>query len=367
MKTIKINDLKVLLLKDLPNIKLLTLTYRTSYIKRIIAITAAIKLCLLAGGQDFEWTTGFDGFFDNREYFNEFTRPQTMFGSRLYAEIGFALNSHHRFRGGINYLYEFGSKGDLIAPDITMYYKGQSKHVNFFIGAFPRRRIINHPRILLEDTLIYYRPNVEGMFLEFKARRGYQNIWVDWTSRQTDTRRETFLIGGEGMIKKGIFFYKHDFIMYHYAGPAIPIPDDHIRDNGGLTVNAGVDLSSKLNLDSLVFTSGVAVSYDRIRNLYDFNFPAGWLNRLQIIHKGFGFNGLYYFGDSQILLYGDGFYKSGNYGRIDLFYESNNRGRINGKLQFSFHFVPGEINSSQSFTIFLSLEGRKNIIKNQAD
>ena len=324
---------------------------------------AVITLCILTGGQDFEWKTGFDGFFDNREYFNEFTEPQTMFGSRLYAETGFAVNSHNRFKAGLSYLYEFGSKGDLLAPDITMYYNGHSEHLNFFIGAFPRRKIINHPRILLEDTLLYYRPNVDGIFLEFRAHRCYHNIWVDWTSRQTDTKRETFLIGGEGMVKKGIFFYKHDFIMYHYAGPAVALPDDHIRDNGGVTVNAGINLSSKLNLDSILFTSGVAVSYDRIRNVYDFNFPVGWLSTIQIIHKGFGINGLYYLGDSQILLYGDGFYRSKKYGRVDLFYEINNQGRVNGILQFSFHFVPGEINSSQSFTINISLEGRKSIIK----
>jgi len=327
---------------------------------------AVIKLCLLTGGQDLEWAAGFEGFFDNREYFNEFTEPQTMFGSRLFAEIGFALNSQNRFRAGFSYLYEFGSKGDLLAPDITMYYNGQSKHVNFYIGAFPRRKIINHPLILLEDTLMYYRPNVEGMFLELRSVWGYHNIWIDWTSRQTDTKRETFLIGGEGMIKKGIFYYKHDFIMYHYAGPALAIPGDHIRDNGGLTVNAGANLSSILNLDSLIITTGVAVSYDRIRNLYDFNFPSGWVNTLELMHKGVGIRGLYYFGDSQILLYGDGFYKSEKYGRIDLFYKSNNQGRINGKLQFSFHFVPGEINSSQSFTIFISLEGRRNV-KSPAD
>jgi hypothetical protein len=350
----------------LPNIKLLTLARRAAYIRSLTTLLAVINICLLAGGQAFEWTAGFDGFFDNREYFNEFTEPQTMFGSRLHAEVGFALNSRHKFRGGLNYLYEFGSKGDLVAPDITMYYNGKSEHLKFFIGAFPRRNIIDHPLILLKDTLSYYRPNIEGMFLEARTGWGYHNIWIDWTSRQTDTKRETFLIGGEGMLRKGVFFYRHDFIMYHYAGPAIPVPDDHIRDNGGLTVNMGADLSAVINIDSLILSSGVAVSYDRIRNLYDFNFPAGWLSSIKIMHKGAGINGLYYLGDSQVLLYGDGFYKSDNYGRLDLFYESNKQRSISGKLQFSFHFLPGKINSSQSFIIYINLGGRKNILKNQA-
>lgn len=329
--------------------------------KNLTALLSLVLLSLAATAQNFEWKTGFHGFFDNREYFNEYTNPQTIFGSRISVEGGFAVNDHNRFKAGIDYLYEFGSKGDLIAPDIIMYYNGQLKYINFFIGAFPRRNLIHHPLILLKDTLEYFRPNVEGMFLEFKTGMFYHNIWIDWTSRQTNTKRETFLIGGEGMIRKSIFFYKHNFIMYHYASPATPIPDDHIRDNGGLTASIGLDLSSKIFLDSLTVTSGIAVSYDRIRNIYDFNFPAGWLGKIMLAHKGFGINGLYYNGDRQILLYGEGFYKSKSYGRLDLFYESNNSHIISGKLQFSFHFIPGKINSSQSFTIYLSLDGKRKI------
>jgi hypothetical protein len=336
--------------------------------KNLTTFLSLVLLSLVATSQNFEWKSGFHGFFDNREYFNEYTDPQTIFGSRISVEGGFAVNENNRFKAGINYLYEFGSKGDLIAPDIIMYYNGQFKHINFYIGAFPRRNLIDHPLILLKDTLEYFRPNIEGMFLEFKTRMFYHNVWIDWTSRQTNTRRETFLIGGEGMIRKNIFFYRHNFIMYHYASPAIPVPDDHIRDNGGLTASIGADLSSKIPLDSLMLTSGIAVSYDRIRNIYDFNFPVGWLSELMLVHKGFGIKGLYYNGDRQILLYGEGFYKSKQYGRLDLFYESNNSRIIRGKLQFSFHFIPGTIDSSQSFTVYLCLDGKKRLFnRSQAD
>jgi hypothetical protein len=335
--------------------------------KRLISLLFILKLYLITSGQTFEWKAGFNGFFDNREYFNDFTEPQTIFGSRFFAEAGIALNDYNRFKAGLNWLYEFGSKGDLTAPDITMYYNGLSKHINFFIGAFPRRDIICHPLILLKDTLEYFRPNIDGMFLELQTNWGYHNIWIDWTSRQTNVKRETFLIGGEGTIKKGVFFYQHNFIMYHFAGPAIPIPDDHIRDNGGLTVSLGLNLSSKIHLDSIIIASGLALSYDRIRSIYDFNFPCGWLNSIKVIHRGFGINTIYYTGDSQVLLYGDGFYKSETYGRVDLFYEGNNSDRIKGKLQFSFHFIPGTINCSQSFAIYLSLEGRRNIVTNQSE
>ncbi len=329
--------------------------------KSITIIILIFSFYCLTSGQNFVWDAGFNGFFDNREYFNDFIEPQTIFGSRLFADAGFEVNDNNRFKAGFNYLYEFGSKGDLIPADITVFYNGFKKHIDFYIGAFPRFRLINHPFILLTDTLEYFRPNIEGMYLGFKTGWGYHNIWIDWTSRQTDIKRETFLIGGEGMLKKGIFLYQHNFIMYHFAGPAEPIPDDHIRDNGGLTTSLGVDLSSKMFFDSLVVKSGIALSYDRIRHEYDFKYPIGSINDLLIIYKQFGVQGTYYYGEQQVLLYGDGFYKSKNYGRIDLFYKSSNSKLINGKLQFSFHIIPGNIDYSQSFAIYLNLEGKRSI------
>ena len=329
--------------------------------RNLIIIILVFSFYCTAGAQNLIWNAGFQGFFDNREYFNDFIEPQTIFGSRLSADAGFEVNENNRFSAGINYLYEFGSKGDLIAPDITLFYNGYKKHFDFFIGAFPRRKLINHPLILLTDTLKYFRPNIEGMFLGIKTGWGYQNIWIDWTSRQTDTRRETFLIGGEGMMRKGMLFYQHNFIMYHFAGPAVAIPDDHIRDNGGLTAVAGADISSILFFDSLTIKSGIAFSYDRIRHEYDFKYPIGTINELLIMYRQFGVHGTYYYGERQVLLYGDGFYKSKNYGRIDLFYKNRNSALINGKLQFSFHIIPGNIDYSQSFAIYINMEGRRKV------
>jgi len=328
---------------------------------KISFIILIISSCFAASSQDFIWDAGFHGFFDNREYFNDFTEPQTIFGSRLYADVGFDVNENNCFKAGLNYLYEFGSKGDLIAPDITMFYNGYKKHIDFYVGAFPRKSLLAHPFILLTDTLEYFRPNIEGMFLNFKTSWGYHNIWIDWTSRQTDTKRETFLIGGEGMLKRGILFYQHNFIMYHYASPGISVPGVHIRDNGGLTALAGLDLSSKMFFDSLTFNTGMALSYDRIRHVYDLRYPAGWLSNILVMHRDFGIRGTYYYGDSQVLLYGDGFYRSKNYGRIDLFYQGSRSSIVNGKLQFSLHIIPGNVDLSQSFVICINLEGRRSI------
>jgi hypothetical protein len=328
-----------------------------------LLILAALLLSEIASGihahaQQFEWKTGFFGFFDNREYFNDSIIPQTIGGENLSAEAGFAINPNNRFRAGISYTYENGSKGDYLMPDVILYFKGDWKPVTFYIGSFPRYQLITHPMAMITDTLMYYRPMVEGMFLERRRNWGYQNIWLDWTSRQTDTKRETFLLGASGLFHKGIFLLEDYLLMYHHAGPGIPIPNDHIRDNGGMSGMAGLDLTEKLHIDTAALKTGFLVSYDQLRHIYDLQFMWGWLSELNLQYRGIGIRGTYYRGDSQVFLYGDGFYKFKNYGRTDFYLQKTFLDRIVGRLQFSLHFTPGRMDYSYSVYIRAYIDGK---------
>jgi hypothetical protein len=326
-------------------------------------ISAPILLLCLAGSlnmaaQQFEWKAGFFGFFDNREYFSDSTIPQTMGGENLSAEAGFAFDDRNRFRAGISYTYENGSKGDYLLPDVILYYKGEWKPATFYIGSFPRHQLISHPFAMLTDTLLYYRPMVEGMFLEHRRDWGFQNIWLDWTSRQTDTKRETFLLGASGQFHRGIFLYNHHFLMYHFAGPGVSLPDDHIRDNGGINAMTGVDLSRKTFFDTATFTTGFLMSYDQLRHVFDMRFMWGWLSDLNLNYKGFGLHGVYYRGESQVFLYGDGFYESESYGRADIYFQKSWLARIAGRLEFSLHFLPGHLDFAYAVSIRANMDGK---------
>ena len=106
------------------------------------SVTVMIFLFPAAGfmhahAQQLEWKTGFFGFFDNREYFNTFIIPQTIGGANISAEAGFAVNANNRFRAGLSYTYEYGSKGDYLLPDVILYYKGEWKPFTFYI--FPQQ------------------------------------------------------------------------------------------------------------------------------------------------------------------------------------------------------------------------------------
>ncbi|MFC2116344.1 hypothetical protein ACFLTU_07700 [Bacteroidota bacterium] len=310
-----------------------------------------------AGSQDFEWNTGFDGFLDNREYFS-IKNPQTIFGARLRAEIGASISETHRLRGGLNYLYEFGSDPYSRRPDVTMYYELDYKSFNFFIGAFPRRTLLCYPLSLMSDTLDYYRPNIQGIYLGLNKKWGYQNIFIDWTSRQTDSLPERFIFAQSGEAHFGLFYYNHHFMMGHFAGNAIEV-DNSLRDNGGFDLNLGTNLSSLVPLDTLLFHVGTLVSLDRNRQFYNYwKTPAGFTVGGMVMWKGLGLEGLYYRGKGHTFLYGDPFYRLKEYGRLDIFWSPFRSGAVRAKINVILHFANGQVDYSQQLLLSIDLDGQ---------
>jgi len=317
-----------------------------------------IGLTFLAnlGAQNFIYKAGYFGFFDNREYFNEFVNDQTIFGSRIYGELGYSFNENNRIMAGADYLYEFGSKGELIAPDFIAYYYGKHKNLGLYHGAFPRVNKINMPMALMTDTFQYYRPTVEGILIEYKTPGFSHNIWIDWTARQSYEKRETFLLGFSAFAKKGILTYQHHLVMTHLAHSLNDSTDNQIRDNAGYAVMPGLDFSDITGLDSLTLSAGFLGSYDRVRSVYDFRFASGFIGEIEAGYRGFGLHGIIYSGDSQVITSGDGFYKSSFYSRADAYYQIS-KSNISGKLQISFHFLPGVVDLSMSLTVRAQLDG----------
>jgi hypothetical protein len=307
-------------------------------------------------GQDFLYKAGFYGFFDNREYFNNYVNDQTIFGTRVSGELGYAINNNNRFMVGADYLYEFGSKGDWIAPDFIAYFHTRHNKFGLYMGAFPRLDKINMPMALMTDTFQYFRPNVEGILIEYNSPGFYHNIWIDWSGRQSIDRQEKFLLGFSANAGKGLFIYSHHFVMTHLAHSMNENREEHIRDNGALTVMPGLNLTGLMPLDSLTISAGVLVSYDRLRGIYNFRLPVGFLGEINALYRRFGIQGTIYAGESQYITSGDGFYKSTFYCRTDAFYQVTGN-NIKGKVQLSAHFVPGVVDLSMSLVIRAYLDG----------
>ena len=194
------------------------------------------------------------------------------------------------------------------------------------------------------------------MLVEYNTAGFRHHVWIDWTSRQSYRKRETFLLGLSGFAKKGIFTWQHHLIMTHLAHSLNRSIDEHIRDNAGFMVIPGLDLSGITKLDSLTVSAGFLGSYDRLRGIYNFRFPVGFIGEIEAVYHGFGLRGTIYSGDSQVITSGDGFYKSSFYSRADAYYRVTNP-NLEGKLQFSIHFLPGVVDLSMSLVVRAQLDG----------
>jgi len=325
----------------------------------IVQLLVVFILAILSNNinsQGFVWKAGYFGFFDNREYYNKYVIDQTLFGSRISGEAGYRFNERHAIMAGIDFLYEFGNKDNINTPDITAYYRGSNRLGELWLGAFPRYENIKMPLSLVTDTFQYYRPNVEGMLIRIHKDGFSQNAWIDWTGRQAENTRESFIIGLSGYFRNGIFTYAHHFVMSHLAHSLNDTIVEHIRDNGGYTIMPGIDLSAKTSLDTLVISVGYMGSYDRTRGEYPFRMAHGIIGELHLLYRKVGLSATIYRGESQVITTGDRFYQSDFYARIDPFIRVKTP-NIESRLQWSFHFLPGMLDLSMSLLIRANIDG----------
>ena len=336
-----------------------------------------IFLFLMAGSffvsafsQEVLWKAGVSNFFDNSEYgFSQWNKPQTMAGVHLTPEIGLGWNEKHRAFVGFDALHEFGSNKTIDFFNPIVYYDYTARCFRFYMGAFPRRLMADkYPRMFFQDSIRYYRPIINGIFMEYFSEKNYFNIWMDWTSRQTYTRRETFYVSWSGRYNLGVLYGQHFGFVSHYAGTMNRALDDGLHDNVILLTSLGLDFSSKTNFEKLDANVGLALGFERDRNLEVWHYPKGLLSEVNIEYRGIGLMNTYYNGQGQQVLYndrgsdlywGDPFYRSQNYDRADLyicFYKSE---VVNLKMMWSFHFTEQRIRHQQILYASLDLNNLK--------
>lgn len=318
--------------------------------KKILFLSFVI-LSLLGKSQNFEYQVLFEGIGDNREFFSNKALPQTILGTRGAFELGVEMDGH-RLRGGLSQLFEFGSAIDFHQPKLTMYYQSNDERTEFIFGAFPRRGKIDFPLAMLTDTLLYYRPNIEGFFGEVHWDWGHQNGFVDWVSRQTDTKRENFMAGFSGEMGHKNLFLQNYILMFHDAGPAINIPGDHIKDYLGFALQAGIRTSKESNFQGIVKAGILASSY-RERSVTD-----GYLNATSFFaeakgkYKNFGIKSVLSSGAGHRFAYGDLFYRVKNYWRTDAIWYFINHEKVKGTFNLSFHLLDwNDLDQQQQLSI----------------
>lgn len=323
-------------------------------------IVIKLKKCLLIGvfviitvqiSAQPSWKVAFNQIFDNREYFSDYAFPQTIFGARLDASLLFRLDSTHGFEAGFNYLFENGGDVFELQPQLTLFYEYSGSQLDLAFGSFPRRERIHMPGSFLHDTLIYYRGNVEGAYGSYNGEAGDVYAFIDWTGRVSEERRETFLAGLEGMLEIGPVFFQPSFLMYHNARSYNSSDSIPLQDNGIFSAIVGFQWDREENSFSGEISSGYLGSYNRFRPA-PFSFSSGMISNINMSSGIFGMKGVYYFGGPIDFAYGDPFYRSGNYGRLDIFIDPFRQDRIESRIGWSFHVLPGEgVHHSQQILI----------------
>jgi hypothetical protein len=254
------------------------------------------------------WNVGLYPFFDNTEFGHSAIQiPQTMAGVRFAPGVGLQFDSIQSINIGINILHEFGSDkaiGDFFP---TAYYEFDKKPFRFLMGAFPRKFALErYPRIFFQDSLTYYRPNINGILWEYSRKQLLLSLWLDWTSRQSHEMHEAFFMGFSGKFKPGVFYVQQFTYMFHFAGKMNPVIDEALHDNGVLLTSAGLDFSGKTIFDRLEINGGWIVGLDRARSDgTGWIVHHGFLSEAMIEYKQIGLFNTFYSGEGQMYYYND--------------------------------------------------------------
>lgn len=318
--------------------------------KKILFILLSI-IHFTGNSQNFEYKMLFEGIGDNREFFNNYGYPQTILGTRAAFEGGVS-SGKHKIRLGLSYLYEFGSEADAQKPKPILYYQFNRQKIDFVFGAFPRRDKIDFPLAMLTDTLLYYRPNLEGLYGKYNWKWGWQNGFIDWVQRQTEINREMFTAGCSGEIYTGSVFIENFLVITHVGYPGVRIEGQHIEDYLGFSVRAGIRTKENTAFQGSL-KAGILNSDYRERGVNDrFQTANSLFAEALGKWKNIAIKATLHSGENHRFAFGDKFYRANNYLRTDLLWHFLNKEKIKGHFNWSFHYIDWEeMNHQQQLTI----------------
>lgn len=325
----------------------------------------------------FDYGVELFSFFDNTEYAGcKYQNDQTMPGTVLTPELGLSVDGKHHLRAGASLVANWGDNDKILSVSPVAYYEYNSSPIQFFMGAFPRRGSISKdmPRVMMQDSVWFYRPVVTGFFFKAGGERTYFDLWLDWTGFQSEMRRETFFVGWDGKYSHNILRLSHNGYMFHYAKMKNAPAGQFIHDNIMLVTKAGVDFSdlsglSRFNEFSLMAGWVLGVEDNRgetswlLHNALLFDFCLDW--------RGLGVKNSFYYGKGQMnfydkqsnnLYWGDPVYRANLYNRTDLYANVINTSFLDIYVDLAFHTFEQGLYLEQCLTAKVDLNnfGRSN-------
>ncbi|MDD3167357.1 MAG: hypothetical protein PHN20_08025 [Bacteroidales bacterium] len=322
-----------------------------------------VLLCFCTTGlrsQQIDWSARLSSFFDNTEFEGSlYQSPQTMAGIRFAPELEFSKNTEHTIHAGVDLLKKFGSKTLLDDYSPIVYYKYSGSAFRFYLGSFPRIGLLDaYSRAFFQDSIAYYRPNLNGMLWAFKRDALQATAFLDWTGYQTEEEHEKFFVGGLLRYDFSTFFVEAHGLMHHYAGSKTL---SGVRDMLLAQANLGLSLSDHVFLDALVVRLGYLGGFERNRSMdFGWQIRPGWMADVVLEWKQFGLHSTQYLGKGLIvdyaqmgsqLYWGDPFFRGRSYNRTDLSYRFFKKQDAQLKLNLSQHFSGGRCYVEQSLLL----------------
>ena len=297
--------------------------------------------------------------------------PQTMAGVHVAPELGVVWDTLNKVNVGADLLHEFGSPQAIDKLYPTAYYESDRGPIRFMMGAFPRSRAIeNYPRLFFQDSVSYYRPNINGIFTEYRKDGNNFNVWLDWTGRQSKTVNEQFFIGFSGKYTAGIFYLQHFGAMFHYAGKMDPVVEEPLHDNLLFLTSGGIDLSGKTCLTKLETNAGWVIRSERSRAdnsgwiksnglLVETKVEYKWVGLFNTFYKGNDM--MYYYSELGNKLYwGDPTYRSKTSDRSDFYIRFLQSHTVDLELTYSLTFMEERMYHEQMLKLIVNLNSLKN-------
>jgi len=321
--------------------------------------------------QELSWKAGLHSFFDNKEFNGcSVEKSGTMAGVHLVPQIGLGFDGKHRVYAGIDVMREFGSDAAIDFYDPIAYYEYDGKPFRFYMGAFPRKPLLdNYPRMFFQDSINNYRPVMNGAFWEVYNKNDYFNIWLDWTGRQSYTTREAFFMGWSGKYNHDIFYGQHFGYMYHFAASTNPHIPEPVQSNGLLLTSLGIDLSKKAGFEKLEINAGWALGLEQDRGIDDsWQVRHGFLSEIKAEYKGFGLFNTFYKGAGQqisynrfgnMLYWGSSIYRLKQYDRLDGYFCFLKNSVVEIKATYSLHFAERKMFHEQMMHATFNLDNSK--------
>ena len=250
--------------------------------RSLIAVVAALAICLPVRAQKLDWKLGFDYLFDNSEFDSSkgiIDPSGTFHAVRLSPEAGLIFapgeDVHHRVMLGVNLFKDLGTQAgpEGVLGEVTCYYRMDaalsSGELCFAAGCFPRAISEgDYHGAFFDETYLFEDNNLDGFLLKYRTESLYAELALDWMGKHGDdaepARRERFSILSSGLWNFcGPLSLGWTGNFYHFACSQY---EKNVIDNH--TLYPYLHYSPKVyGLDELSVDFGPVLSYQRDRSL----------------------------------------------------------------------------------------------------